>query len=313
MLPARAYAKLNLCLAVSPPEPQGSPRAGWHRIASWFAPIDLCDELTIERAELTRYERAWAADAPRPTPIDWPEDTDLACRAHRLLESVCGRPLPLRLRLVKRIPTGGGLGGGSSDAAAVLRAVARLYDLPLGPKDLREHSRRLGSDVAYFIPDALANGQLIARPAGPGSGTDAWSGLSDPPVPAFVSGFGDAIAPASKPAGPVTLILPEFGCATPAVYRAFDGLKRSAFRDIEAARIAQAGRAWSRSDADASIFNDLAPAAELLEPRLAGIRRALEAAGHRVHMSGSGSTLFVLGDEPIHAPAGCAVVRTRFI
>jgi len=321
MLLARAHAKLNLCLAVSPPEPPGSPRAGWHRIASWFAAIDLHDDLTFERADTTTYERAWAPDAPRPTPIDWPEEADLACRAHRLLESIAGRPLPVRMRLRKRIPTGGGLGGGSSDAAAVLRAVTRLYELPLTRSDLRLHSRRLGSDVEYFIAAPAAgvwgvwDVAVASVPPGASGASGAHAGVIDlttPPAPALVTGFGDSIARAGRPTGPVTLILPEFGCATPAVYRAFDGLGPRAFRDADVARLADARRAWSREVCDAVLFNDLDAAAESIEPGLVAIRRELESAGHRVHMSGSGSTLFALGEARVGPPRGFSVVRAAF-
>lgn len=320
MLAARAHAKLNLCLAVAPPEPPGSPRAGWHRIASWFAAIDLFDDVTVERADSTTYERAWADDAPRATPIDWPEESDLACRAHRLLEGVVGRSLPVRMRLLKRIPTGGGLGGGSSDAAAVLRGVTVLFDLPLSPADLRQHSRRLGSDVAYFIPDtetdadpgpdADAGGVGVGGAGAVGHGARA--ALLATPPPALVTGFGDTIAPAARPTGPITLILPDFGCATPAVYRAFDALNPRDFREVEVSRLADPRRAWSVAGADPLLFNDLSPAADAVEPQLSSIRRELERAGHRVHMSGSGSTLFVLGDRPVGAPDGASVVRVRF-
>lgn len=289
MITCRAHAKLNLCLAVSPPEPVGSTRAGWHRIASWFAPVALWDDLSLAPTRgPSHYHRAWAPDAPRPTPIDWPEESDLAVRAHRLLEHLAGKPLPITLNLVKRIPTGGGLGGGSSDAAAVLRAVTALYQLPHSPADLRSHSRSLGSDVAFFITD---------HPPG-----------IEPPPPALVTGFGDEISPAGSPRGPLLLLFPDFGCPTPQVYRAFDALGPRPFRAEDVSQLADPRSPWP----GAGLFNDLAPAAESVEPRLATLRTTLEDAGHTVHMTGSGSTLFILGDAPLEVPPGCTAVRTAF-
>ncbi|MEZ6235313.1 MAG: hypothetical protein R3B68_14085 [Phycisphaerales bacterium] len=282
----RSYAKVNLCLAVSPPEPAGGPRAGWHRIVSWFHAIDLCDDIEIERADATAYERAWAADAPRPTPIDWPEEADLMVRAHHALEAHIGRALPIRLRARKRIPTGGGLAGGSSNAAAVLMGVAALYDFGLDIETLRALSRPLGSDVAYFLC------------AGDG-----------PPAPALVSGFGAIIEPAAAASGTVHLVLPPFGCQTPAVYKAFDTLAPRPFMEDAARALSITGgapREW-----ESSLFNDLGPAAEAVEPRLANMRKAMERAGHRVHMTGSGSTLFTVGERAPEAFGGCVVVATR--
>lgn len=302
MIACRAYAKLNLCLAVAHPEPAGSPRAGWHRIASWFAPIDLWDDLHIHPISGDSiYERSWADDAPRPSTIDWPAEKDLAVRAHRLLEAVASRPLPIRLELRKRIPAGGGLGGGSTDAAAVLRALNTLFNLRLAPAQLREQARHLGSDVPYFIPDETSTASLTL-----------------PPPPAYVGAFGDQIRPARRDTGSVALILPPFPCPTPAVYRAFDTLTPQPFRADDVARMCDpTSPPRPIALADAHLFNDLAPAAERCEPRLAELRAnlqaRLQATGHRIHMSGSGSTLFALGNQAITAPADCAVIPTRLV
>jgi 4-diphosphocytidyl-2-C-methyl-D-erythritol kinase len=321
LVEARAHAKINLCLAVSPAERAGGPRAGWHRIASWFAPVELWDDVRVERLDgregppggsgdaglspchPSHYTRRWAADAPRPSPIDWPEDKDLAVRAHRLLETDWQRlPLPVRVEIEKRIPTGGGLGGGSSDAAAVLRAVTMIYGLPLPGPALRRLAARLGSDVPYFIPDGTLDIDLDR------------AALLDPPAPALVRGFGDDIRPGAQVRGPLTLILPDFGCPTPAVYRAFDALPAREFRDADVSRLASPSRGVLKDPGAVSgeLFNDLTEAAIRVEPRLGEVMSALRAAGHRPHLSGSGSTVFVLGDAQVAAPPGCIAVRTRF-
>ena len=287
-LELRAFAKLNLALAVALPEPEG-PRKGWHRICSWLHAVGLHDNV---RAQVDRsldgpvLDVRWADDAPLHAgqPVAWPAERDLAFRAAQLL----GADASLRITIRKRIPDGGGLGGGSSNAAAVLRAGDALLGLGLGPSRLRELAMKLGSDIAFFIDDG--------EPA-----------LDAPPRPAIVSGFGDAIDRLEAPAKsePVTLAFPPFGCPTSEVYRAFDGLDPCALREAEVRTMA------SRSPGAANLFNDLAPAAERVRPELAGIRRTLDNEWpSTVHVTGSGSTLFAFGH---HHAAAHTIVHTELV
>jgi len=262
-----APAKLNLVLAVGP------PRAGdgFHPICSWFVAIALADELSFERLrehEPSRYKIHWANDAPKPSTIDWPIEKDLAVRAHRLLERETGKPLPLAMTITKRIPVGGGLGGGSSDAAAALMAIRDLYSLPLRNAELRRLGLTLGSDVPYFIADARV------------------------PMPAVVQGVGEQIEPMPSIRNPpeVMLFLPPFGCPTGLVYRAFDSIPASALRTETVLTMARSGRIDS-----GVLFNDLAIAAEQVVPPLTDIRRLLaDCVGAPVHITGSGSTMFLI-------------------
>ncbi|NUQ53291.1 MAG: hypothetical protein HUU19_11420 [Phycisphaerales bacterium] len=257
----RALAKLNLSLAVGPAI-EGGARKGFHPIASLFAPIDLADE--VEVVEGGRgLDLAWADDASRPTPIDWAAERDLAMRALAALESRAGRGLGVGLRVRKRIPVGGGLGGGSSDAAAALVAVSEACGLGLSRVELREIGATLGSDVAFFVDDA------------------------EPARAAVVTGLGEVIERVTMPfaseLSPV-LIVPAFGCPTGEVYRAFD---RAPTRGVDEARV-------RRADPE-DLFNDLLAAAELVRPELATVRaKAGVACGRKVHLTGSGSGLFVL-------------------
>lgn len=287
---AFAHAKINLALAVSPPISEEGPRKGWHSIASWMAPIGLGDTLTIRRGapgDASAHHIRWADDAPRPTPIDWPITKDLAVRAHHLLEREAGRPLPLRLRMEKRTPVGGGLGGGSSDAAAALLTIDRAFGLGLTADRLAALSRELGSDVAFFLD---------------GGGGDA-------PRPALVEGFGDRIARTPRVQAHAVLILPPFGCATPAVYKAFDSIPEAALARLSGhagfERRAEAAAALARAavvDPRTPLFNDLAPAAELVAPGLAEIRaEAARATETPVHITGSGSTCFQIARDAEHA------------
>lgn len=298
MLTLCAPAKVNLALAVAPPETAG-PRAGWHRISSLFSAISLADTLTLTEASAghAAFDIRWAPEAPRPSPIDWPIDKDLAVRAHALLERHVGRPLPVRATLDKRIPVGGGLGGGSSNAAAMLRGLNHLFTLNIPARELAAMSAPLGSDVAFFLDDV-----------GPAGMIDA------PPRPAIVENFGDAITRVPSIAGEVRsmlLVFPPFGCATPAVYKAFDALPL-ARADHTPGFDERAGmvHALARECRAESLFNDLAPAAALVQPALAPLMRALHTLTPQVHMTGSGSTLMLFGAGTPDAAAlerlGCA-------
>lgn len=292
-----ACAKINLCLGVGPPEPPGALKPGFHPIASWFVGIDLCDEIELRRAGAgagsCRIE--WASDAPKPSPIDWAIEKDLGVRAHRLLERTVERELPVEMVVRKRIPVGGGLGGGSSDAAGVLVGITRLFDLPIDAAGLRRLSGELGSDIAFFI-DALPAAQR-------GS-----SRIALAPRPALVTGFGevlervDPVAP--SPGTSVLLFVPSFGCPTGAVYRAFDALPHT---PLDSARVRSLIAAVQSPDGGAiasdELFNDLAAPACDVQPELLGVLASLrEAMGPKipVHVTGSGSTMFAIAgpDSP---------------
>lgn len=272
MIRRRAHAKVNLALALAPPEPPGGPRAGWHRIRTWIHAIDLFDEVAVAalpEGGVSTWSVRWDPAAPRPGFTDWPPARDLAWRALRALERHVGRPLPTRIVITKRIPTGAGLGGGSADAAGALLAIDEAWDLRLGEPALREIGLSLGSDVPFFIDDG---------------------GIS-PPRPALIGGFGGEIERVEPAASELLLLLPGFGCPTGAVYRAFDGLiagRDHRIREREVRKMAGAGPTGS-------LFNDLAPAAEAARPALARLRAAAQRSlGRPVHVTGSGSTLFVL-------------------
>jgi 4-diphosphocytidyl-2-C-methyl-D-erythritol kinase len=294
-----AFAKVNLALDV------GTPLAsGLHPIASWMAPIDLRDSVEIERLPddtPARLEVSWAHDAPRPSPIDWPHEKDLSMRALRALERALGRTLPAAIQVSKRIPVGGGLGGGSSDAAATLLALRELFALPIDDDTLRSIAMTLGSDVAYFIDDA-------------------------PPRPAIVEGLGERVTRVARVPGRLALVIPAFGCPTGAVYKAFDALPSgtTGTPSGERVRAAQA-HAIHAGLAHAELFNALAPAACAVVPRLALLLEALTQVG-TPHVTGSGSCLFlVMPDQGIGAlldaarnatqsvDPGCTVLGVRLI
>ncbi len=289
-----APAKVNLALSVGGPEPAGSVNAGYHRIATWMVCVDLCDEVRLRRLEpgqASRYVVGWAADAPRKSVIDWPVEQDLAARAHRLVEARVGRELAVEIGVSKRIPVGAGLGGGSSDAAAVLVGLDELFGLGLSEGVVCELSGRLGSDVAFFAD------------MGPGSSRAG-------AAPGIVSGFGGRVERVPRIGAEVVLVMPPFGCSTAAVYAAYDQLlwghvaldasvRRQSRPTVEAngalVRLL-VRRAVEHGRIDAGeCFNALTAPAAHVEPRVAGVIEGVTAAsGVQAHLSGSGSCVFVV-------------------
>lgn len=256
-----------------------------------MAPIGLADELTLESSSTSRstFDIAWHDGRA----VAWPIERDLLVRAHAAMESRLGRALPVHATLRKHIPAGGGLGGGSADAAAMLRGLGNLFALAIEEPALHALAATLGSDIPYFID--------LARPG------DA------PPRPAIVTGLGDRIERLpTPPPRPLWLFIPPFGCDTAAVYRAFDALAPGPLREAHVRELAKA-----RGLGPAEPLNDLAAAAEIVQPALAGIRKTLAAAlGLPIHVTGSGSTLFAWPEpnaDPATAAAAAEHAGTRFL
>lgn len=161
-----AYAKLNLVLFVKGLLPDGR-----HDLETVFQAVSLHDLLEVAVSAET--ELSVEGEAPAG-------GENLVLRAAALLEEASGRRLPARFRLLKRIPVGAGLGGGSSDAAAALRGLARLHSLEL---DLFPVAAELGADVPFFMRGGRAaatgaGGELTGLPDQGGWYALAWPGFS---------------------------------------------------------------------------------------------------------------------------------------
>jgi 4-diphosphocytidyl-2-C-methyl-D-erythritol kinase len=137
-----AAAKVNLWLRVF-----GRDARGYHAIESLFQLLDLADGITVERGP----PGVRLVGAP---PELGPEDHNLAVRAARWFMAAARTEGGITITMDKRIPWGAGLGGGSSDAAATLTALNRLFDDPLTAGDLLEIGSGLGSDVPFFLSGA---------------------------------------------------------------------------------------------------------------------------------------------------------------
>lgn len=265
-------AKVNLALSVGPPAANG-----YHRIASWMLALRFGDAMHIQRLEPgqpTTCDIRFAANAPVPQPIDWPLQKDLAWRAHQLVEEAVGKSLPIALTLEKHIPTGAGLGGGSSDAAGMLVGLNRLFELKLHEKQLIELAQLLGSDIAFLV--AALHGK----------------------VSALVTGFGEKIEPCPLPdAVHLVLLLPPWQCPTAAVYAAFDKLTPDA--EVRETHVRQ--MSMTPPPVDQALFNDLAAAAGHVQPELAQCVQRLRERGLPIHVTGSGAAMFLLATDADHA------------
>ncbi len=155
-----APAKVNLGLRVL-----GTRADGFHALDSVVALLGFGDDVELEPAETTTLEMVDDGVGLGALPADI--ERNLAVRAVRLLEREAGRPLPTRIRIVKRIPLGGGLGGGSTDAAAVLRGMNDLWSLGLSRERLCTLGAELGSDVPLFLLDGTVRmtgrGETVER------------------------------------------------------------------------------------------------------------------------------------------------------
>jgi len=169
-----APAKLNLCLHVT-----GRRDDGYHLLQTVFCLIDYADELRFAVRDDGVIRRAHV-QAEMLAAI--PEDEDLCVRAAKLLQRASGTRLGAEITLHKRIPLGGGLGGGSSDAATTLLALNRLWGLDWDREKLMTLGLKLGADVPFFIFGEAALAEGIGEKLAPIGLPEAWYLVLTPPV-----------------------------------------------------------------------------------------------------------------------------------
>lgn len=271
----RAPAKVNLRLRVHERQP-----SGYHRIETLFCTLELSDEITIDVAE--GRDVLLEVDGPDLGPAE----ENLAVRAARGFLERAGLTRQVAIRLRKRVPAGGGLGGGSSDAAAVLRILNSLLPGTVPGAMLRDLAAALGSDVPFFL-----TGDLLA--AGSGRG-EILTPL--PPLPSM----------------PVLLALPPFPVATDAAYRWLDEDRAGGDRPAVSADGADAAAPGSWAEAARQAINDFEGPVFRRYPDLRVIRDSLREAGASLALlSGTGSTVFgVFADEDALGSA-MALLRGR--
>jgi 4-diphosphocytidyl-2-C-methyl-D-erythritol kinase len=247
ILGLRAPAKLNLFLHIVGRRPDG-----YHLIESVFQLIDWCDEIDLELRQDGQISRQDIR-----APFAMPEQ-DLCTRAAHALQQAAACSLGVHIRLKKNIPAQAGMGGGSSDAAAVLLGLNRLWSLNFSVQQLEQIGLALGADVPFFI-----------------RGRNAW-----------VSGVGELIEPLPAgmlpPAQHFAVLKPAAGLSTPAIF-SHSGLKRDTARAIISG-FADDPYGFGR--------NDLQSVGELIEPQVQQALEVLKQQGLKPRMTGSGSAVF---------------------
>ena len=165
-----APAKLNLFLHVT-----GRRADGYHELQTLFQLIDLADTLCVSvRAD---------GEIDRPAgPPGVPPEADLVVRAARTLKAATGTALGASLRVRKRIPMGGGLGGGSSDAATALLVLNELWDCGLAVEELAALGLPLGADVPVFVQGFSAWGEGVGERLTPVTLPETWYVIVHPGV-----------------------------------------------------------------------------------------------------------------------------------
>ena len=254
-----APAKVNLTLEVL------GPRAdGYHELASVFATVDLRDRVRVAPSR--------ELDVRIAPAVGTAAGDDLASRAVRALADASGRPALAHVRVRKRIPVASGLGGGSSDAGAVLRGLAKAWRLD--GVDLMPVAARVGSDVPFFVSGAAY---------------------------ALVGGRGERVEALPAP-GSIWIALVQMPQRVPTaeVFRAHRSKPSNGERTAKLAN-ALRDRSATVSVVRGCLHNDLLEAAERVAPAIADARKTAARMGVALTMSGSGPSLFALGDDRAHA------------
>jgi 4-diphosphocytidyl-2-C-methyl-D-erythritol kinase len=249
-----APAKLNLALLVGPVRPDG-----FHEIASLMLPVSLADRVTVEKSPGAGLDVV--CDVA-------PGADNLAARLVRELEERLDRSFEVRVTIEKRVPHGGGLGGGSSDAAATLLALERLFGLELSPRLRYEAAAAVGSDVPFFL----------------------WPG------PQLAMGRGQVLKEVQLPALRLVLAMPDVSLSTAAVYGWRDEDAETTLKEFAPrARLlsSKVQTAKTARDVAALVANDLEPSVARRREAVGGLLERLRSAGPlAAAMTGSGAAVF---------------------
>lgn len=252
-----APAKVNLFLHVT-----GRRDDGYHTLETVFRFIDLCDRLSFDLRHDGKIERDAGTGLPGLAAQD-----DLVLRAAHALQKATGTAQGAQIRYEKRIPAGGGLGGGSSDAASTLIALNRLWQTNLSRGELMSLARPLGADVPVFI---------YGRPA-------------------FAQGTGDILSPVDLPERAYLVVQPPQHVSTADVFSSPDLTRNTACVKISVFADWQKINAPNNGFYKNGLFgrNDLEPVVFAKHPVVGQAVKWLSEHGFSARMSGSGACVFV--------------------
>lgn len=250
-----AYAKINLGLRIV-----GRRADGYHDIETRFLQVSLADSLFFEANDTDEMELS----------CNWPEipcdRSNLCSRAHQLLRSQVDCRMGIKLHIEKKIPTGAGLGGGSSDAAVTLITLNNLFNLDLDLQVLESLGQRIGSDVPFFFRGGFCEGR----------------------------GRGEILAPIDKlPQFWVVLVSPNVSISTAWAYQNLKfGLtneQKSSTFSVFKKEMPEVGNAkwWGENDFEGIVFDKYDELAKIKEELLKG-------GAFAANMTGSGSTIYGL-------------------
>lgn len=262
MAETKAHAKVNLLLSVRP----GAAPDGYHAVETVLCALGIADDVSVEPAD-----EAGIALACDPDPLGGrPAEGNLAYRAAAAACAAFGVEPRLRIRVAKRVPSQAGLGGGSSDAGAVLRCLAGLWGVEPSDGRLERVAASLGADVPFFLDER----------------------------PGRYAGRGDVLVERFAPfALPVVLVKPPVGVSTGEAYRALD---RLAPAELDAAPLLGALRAGDAGSVPLLCGNNMESAARAVAPALGAVFSLLEGVQGTVGrplLCGSGSCVAAFAED----------------
>ncbi len=261
MLTELAPAKINLTLEVL-----GKRLDGYHEIRSVLQTISLCDSLSFQLGRELVFEFRMP---------DWAAEKSLVSRAARLLQKTTGCAKGATIKVDKRIPLVSGLGGDSSDAAATLRGLNKLWQLDLPQKTLFELAAQLGSDVPFFLHGGTA----------------------------LVEGRGEIVTPLPPlPHMWVVLVVPKVPRLPEKTKQLYASLKPSHFTDGQITQRLVAALKESGEFTSSLLFNTFENVAFTMYSELDTYQSHIRRIGaENVHLAGSGPTLFSLVKDKAEA------------
>jgi 4-diphosphocytidyl-2-C-methyl-D-erythritol kinase len=259
-----ANAKINVFLRVL-----GAREDGYHDLESLVVPISLSDRVTVRDAPSLRVDVRGPDRLAGEVPIG---GLNLALVAALAIADACPDASGAEIVIDKRIPVAAGLGGGSADAAATLRALNQLWGCDLDPATLAELGERIGSDVPAMLEDGAV----------------------------LMSGRGELIAPAEVASFWWVVVTFDFGVRSPDAYRWWD--EDGAPTGPDPDPLLSAAAAGDAETLGALLFNDLEAPVFARHPAVGKAKRALlEAGSLGAVMSGSGSAVVGLVRDEVHA------------